>query len=86
MRKPPEKPTSLHPQGIRIILPKPTLIIDSMEQKPYSFKSFRKWFSGMERRKLAAGDYSITGLEDKVAVERKSLQDLFNCYSPYHSK
>jgi hypothetical protein len=51
MRKPPEKPTSLRPQGIRITLPKPTLIIDSMEQKPYSFKLFRKWFAGIERKK-----------------------------------
>jgi len=78
MRKPPEKPTSLRPQGTRIPLPKPTLIIDSMEQKPYSFKAFRKWFVAIERRKLPAGDYSIAGLEDRVAVERKSLQDLFN--------
>ena len=86
MRKPPEKPTSLRPQGTRIPLPKPTLIIDSMEQKPYSFKAFRKWFVAIERRKLPAGDYSIAGLEDRVAVERKSLQDLFNCCSPYHSR
>ena len=28
---------------------------------------------------------TIGGLEDRVAVERKSLQDLFNCCSPYHS-
>jgi ERCC4-type nuclease len=40
----------------------------------------------MERRKLPAGDYSISGLEDRVAVERKSLQDLFNCCSPYGSR
>ena len=86
MRKPPEKPTLLRPQGTRITLPKPTLIIDSMEQKPYSFKSFRKWFASIERRKLLAGDYSIGGLEDRVAVERKSLQDLFSCCSPYGSR
>ena len=86
MRKPPEKPTSLRPQGTRIPLPKPTLIIDSMEQKPYSFKAFRKWFVAIERRKLPAGDYSIAGLEDRVAVERNSLQDRFNCCSPYHSR
>jgi len=86
MRKPPEKPTSLRPQGITISLPKPILIIDSMEKKPYSFKPFRKWFSAIERRKLTAGDYSITGLEDRVAVERKSLPDLFGCCSPYGSR
>jgi ERCC4-type nuclease len=86
MRKPPEKATSLRPQGEKITLPKPTLIIDSMEQKPYSFKQFNKWFAAIERRKLLAGDYSIGGLEDRVAVERKSLQDLFNCCSPYGSR
>ena len=86
MRKPPEKPTSLRPQGEKITLPKPTLIIDSMEQKPYSFRPFRKWFAAIERRKLPAGDYSIGGLEDRVAVERKSLPDLFNCCSPYGSR
>ena len=86
MRKPPQKPTSLCPQGEKITLPKPTLIIDSMEQKPYSFRPFRKWFAGMERRRLPVGDYSIAGLEDRVAIERKSLQDLFNCCSPYGSR
>ncbi len=86
MRKPPERPTSLRPIGSTITFPKPTLIIDSMEQRPYSFKRFHKWFGAIERRKLFVGDYSIDGLEDRVAVERKSLQDLFNCCSPYHSR
>jgi DNA excision repair protein ERCC-4 len=62
------------------------LIIDSMEQKPYSFRPFLKWFSAIERRKLPTGDYSIDGLEDRVAVERKSLPDLFGCCSPYGSR
>jgi len=57
-----------------------------MEQKPYTFRPFLEWFAAIERRKLAAGDYSVAGLEDRVAVERKSLQDLFNCCSPYHSR
>ena len=86
MRKPPPHPTSLRPQGITITLPKPTLIVDSMEQKPYSFRQFCKWFVSIERRKLPVGDYSIAGLEDRVAIERKSLQDLFNYRSPYGSR
>jgi ERCC4-type nuclease len=57
-----------------------------MEQKPYSFRPFRKWFAGIERRKLPVGDYSIAGLEGRLAIERKSLQDLFNCCSPYGSR
>jgi ERCC4-type nuclease len=64
MRKPPEKPTSLRPQGEKITLAQPTLIIDSMEQRPYTFKPFRKWFAGIERKKLPFGDYSIAGLEE----------------------
>ena len=86
MRTPPEKPTILRPQGEKITLPKPTLIIDSMEQKPYSFRQFCKWFASIERRKLPVGDYSIAGLENRVAIERKSLQDLFNCSSPNGSR
>ncbi len=86
MRKPPERPTSLRPQGSAITLPKPTLLVDRMEQKPYTFKPFRRWFAAIERRKLHRGDYSIAGLEDKVAVERKSLEDLFNCCSPHGSR
>ena len=54
--------------GIKITLPKPILIVDSMEQKPYTFKPFRKWFAAIGRRKLPAGDYSIAGMEDKLAV------------------
>ena len=69
-----------------ITFPKPILIIDSMEQEPYTFKPFRKWVATAERRKLTAGDYSVAGLEDRVAVERKSLPDLFGCCSPYGSR
>ncbi len=57
-----------------------------MEQKLYSSKPFLKWFAAIERRKLTAGDYSIDGLGDRIAVERKSFQDLFNCCSPYGSR
>jgi ERCC4-type nuclease len=57
-----------------------------MEQKPYTFKPFRKWFAGIECKKLSVGDYSIAGLEDRLTVERKSLQDLFNCCSTYGSR
>ena len=64
MRRPPGHPTFLRHQGLTIKLPKPTLIIDSMEQKPYIFRLFQKWFAGIERKKLPFGDYSIAGLEE----------------------
>ena len=31
------------------------------------------------RKAMKTGDYSIEGLEDRVAIERKSLEDLFGC-------
>lgn len=49
-----------------------TVIIDSREQEPYGFDP------GLVlpvRRVLPAGDYSIAGLEERVVVERKSLDD-----------
>ena len=51
----------------------PTIIIDSREQIPYVFQ-------GVEtvRRALPAGDYSVLGHEDVIAVERKSLDDFVN--------
>ena len=49
--------------------------IDSREQIPYKFKT------PSETGTLSVGDYSICGLEDHVAVERKELGDLINCLS-----
>ncbi len=60
-------------RGKRITLPKPTLIIDSMEQKPYSFKPFQKWFAVIGRKKLTSGDYSIAGLEERVGAPERLL-------------
>jgi len=74
MRKPPAHPTVLRNQGLTIKLPKPVLIIDSMEQKGYTFKSFQNWFAGIERRKLHFGDYSIAGLD--VAQAKKEMEPL----------
>lgn len=72
--------------------PKPQLlvspfvvVIDSREQLPYAFASIRA-DAVQDRAKLLvrslvsclpAGDYSIQGHEKSIAVERKSLADLF---------
>lgn len=48
------------------------IVIDSREKAPYAFDRTRYV---VERRALAAGDYSLVGAEDRVAVERKSLDD-----------
>ncbi len=49
-----------------------TIIIDTREQEPYSFDTR---LAAAVRRALPAGDYSVSGLETVVAVERKTLDD-----------
>jgi DNA excision repair protein ERCC-4 len=51
----------------------PVILIDSREQKPLVLPNSR-------RATLPTGDYSIGGLEHLVAVERKSLEDLYGCF------
>ena len=48
------------------------IIVDSREQTPWTFEG-----QGVTavRAKLEAGDYSVPGLERRVAIERKSLDD-----------
>ena len=45
------------------------IVIDTREQEPWAFDC------PTVHRKLEAGDYSVAGLEDAVAVERKSPAD-----------
>ena len=49
-----------------------TIIIDTREQEGYSFDPR---LAATVRRALPVGDYSVAGLENTVAVERKSLDD-----------
>lgn len=49
-----------------------TVVVDTREQEPYVFESS---CTKVIRRTLKAGDYSIEGHEDSVAVERKTLED-----------
>lgn len=55
------------------------ILIDSREQRPFSFTGKRFEDVITETGTLATGDYSISGLADLVAVERKSLDDLAQC-------
>jgi DNA excision repair protein ERCC-4 len=48
------------------------VVVDTREQLPYSFDPERVVAT---RGALRAGDYSLVGLENRVAVERKSLDD-----------
>ena len=58
-----------------------TIACDTREQLPFSFQNIRidrrKAFVMTQRRTLPTGDYSIVGYEDKICVERKSLEDLY---------
>ena len=48
-----------------------TFIVDSREQRPYALP-------GAVVRALPAGDYSVEGFEDRVAIERKSKADAYS--------
>ena len=55
------------------------IIIDSREQAPFPFRGPRYEGVSVEVGALGTGDYSLAGLTDKVAVERKELADLVAC-------
>ena len=50
----------------------PTIIQDTREQEPLEFLTLH-----VIEGTLSTGDYSVVGLENDFAVERKSLPDLF---------
>lgn len=55
------------------------IICDTKEQCHFAFSGPR--YEGVEAvpGSLGVGDYSLEGLADKVAVERKELSDLVQC-------
>jgi DNA excision repair protein ERCC-4 len=63
----------------------PVVVIDTREQSPYSFAGLKADASDgggeliitTRRGTLRSGDYSVRGHERRVAVERKSLADLY---------
>jgi len=57
------------------------IITDSREQNPYLFAGEK--YSGVEVQTgtLTTGDYSLVGLECRVAIERKSLADFIGSIS-----
>lgn len=52
------------------------VLIDTREQAPFTFQRFDVQ---TERTGLPTGDYSVAGFEDRVAIERKELNDLVAC-------
>lgn len=65
------------------------VVIDTREQAPFTFQgikgdSSRKNLPIVVRTRsatLQTGDYSITGHENRLAIERKSLEDLYSTLS-----
>ncbi|MEA4856108.1 MAG: ERCC4 domain-containing protein [Solidesulfovibrio sp.] len=52
------------------------IAVDNREQLAYSFGGYD---CSVEAATLNVGDYSIVGFEDKIACERKSIDDLIGC-------
>lgn len=54
-------------------MPDPIIVIDTREplHTAWTFDGYET-----ERRKLDAGDYSVAGLESRIAIERKEAGDL----------
>lgn len=51
-----------------------TIVIDSREQNPWTFDEMKT-----ELGTLSVGDYSVRGMEQTIAIERKSLPDFVSC-------
>src|ERR1700746_3383789 len=67
--------------GTQLRTPLPVAVIDTREQNPLSFRRFKGWFAKIEHRALRLADYSIAGMEDTCAVERKDLPDLIHSFT-----
>lgn len=52
------------------------IVYDQREQRPYAFDPADYTDVKTEPGTLYTADYSLKGLEDKIAIERKSLDDL----------
>lgn len=67
--------------GTQLRTPLPVVVVDTREQNPLSFRRFKGWFAKIEHRALSLGDYSVAGMEDSCAVERKDLADLIQSFT-----
>jgi hypothetical protein len=77
---PPPLPVIAERGGTQLRTPKAAIVVDTREQNPFSFARFSGWFSGIEKRPLEIGDYSIAGMQDTCVVERKDLHDLVRSF------
>lgn len=57
------------------------ILVDNREGKAFTFQGDRYENVEVQTGTLSTGDYSIAGLEHRIAVERKSLPDLIGSIS-----
>jgi ERCC4-type nuclease len=57
-------------------IPKPVILVDTREKTPFEFDRFKNWVGGTKHWKPSAGDYSVEGMEELLALERKTISDL----------
>ena len=81
----PRHPVSAERGGTQLRTPRPTVIVDTREQNPFSFSRFGDWFAGIEKKPLRLGDYSVVGMEEICTVERKGLPDLVHSFTAERS-
>ena len=57
-------------------VPKPVVLVDTRERTPLPlFKQHPNWIGGVRPATLKTGDYSVEGMENLLALERKTLPD-----------
>lgn len=64
------------------------IVVDAREKMPYTFQSIKSDAKDGRRlidvttqwQTLESGDYSIKGYEQRVSIERKSLEDAFSTF------
>jgi ERCC4-type nuclease len=68
-------------------IPKPTVLVDTRERKPLPiYANHPNWIAGERKIALKTGDYSVEGMENTLALERKSLADLVACTVTYRKR
>lgn len=68
-------------------IPKPVVLVDSREQRPLPlFASHPNWIGGERELALPTADYSVEGMEEVLALERKGLADLLGCIVSQRSR
>ena len=70
----------------RARIPKPVVLVDTRERKPFPlYVNHPNWIGGERRVALKTGDYTVMGMENLLALERKYTLSLHDAL-PIHRK